>query len=141
MRTYFGIAAVPAVVSVVDDQTGKVDRIETGAEGGDFSWGDKSQGAYLLALAILRRELNDEQRATALARRFMWRMVVAWPAGMAFRITSSEIVQVIRSIEEVEHNTAGARNRVITERPPVEHDGGIGAGGLPIVWDSDGGLR
>jgi hypothetical protein len=59
-----------------------------------------------------------------------------------WRFTGKDIAKVIADIEETEQTTAGARNRVITERPPVEHDGGLGAGGgSPIVWDRDGGLR
>lgn len=108
MKIYAGIPDEPNIIAVRSEG-------ETTFIRGKFSWGTKTRETAALSLAILTDLIGDEE-ARRLAPRFNWRETVGWAPGQPWMIDEIKIRAVLKSILDIEVETAASRR--ITDVAP-----------------------
>lgn len=128
---YSGIPGPPNVVVVIDP-TGS-----HALNGAPFGWGKHGAASHVvnLARALLRDAMPERPGAAAqLAMRYAWRGPMLWASDKPWRTTSEEILEIVRSIEQVETDMARMRAQVAREPAPRVSEAGIGVSGSQIKW-------
>jgi hypothetical protein len=99
MKRYEGIREGRAVIVTVDGRrlNPRLDLWNHSPSG--FEWGYGGSGPAQLALAILADHLQDDEQAFNFHHRFKWAVIAELP-GRGWRLTSLEIDQVLRSLQE-----------------------------------------
>jgi hypothetical protein len=128
MKTYMGIPGDPPTVMVTEGAV--TAPLAPGAV--PYGWGKLSPGGASLAKAILLDHLQDEYRALQLHGRFKWRTVAVWNAAEPWTLTSAQIGQHLKAIEENEPAIAQARVEAQRAPAPIAREGGLGVDGAPI---------
>lgn len=128
---YSGLPGPPVVVVVIDDTGSHV------LPGGPIAWGKGGPNSHVvnLARALLRDAMPERPgAATQMAMRYAWRGPMLWAADKPWRTTADEILEIVRSIEQVEADTARMRAQVAREPAPRVSESGIGVSGSHIKW-------
>lgn len=141
MKTYTGTPATPEAPAKVEVQDGHDAPAELNGIH-PFGWGKRDPVATAhTAEAILRSHLGDGPLAQRLYRRFMWRTLTERGENFPFTMTGQEVQDVVDDILEAEREAARRPAPVATGPGPVAHEGGMGAGGVPVKWDQTPALK
>ena len=128
---YSGLPGPPNLVVVID---------ATGSHalaGAPLGWGKHGPSSHVvnLARALLLDAMPERPGAAAqMAMRYAHRGPMLWASDKPWRTTSDEILEIVRSIEQVETETARMRAQVARETGPRVSEAGIGVSGSPIRW-------
>jgi hypothetical protein len=101
MKRYEGIRQGHAVTVTVDGRRLNPRHDLWNHSPSGFEWGYGGSGPAQLALAILADHLGDDQEALNFYQRFKWAVIAELP-GLGWTLTSRDIDQLLRNLQEAE---------------------------------------